>query len=181
MITSYNPSFPILLVFHSQRIITELWNNLYWIQHWRKKKTSTREMLFLHVITYYIGAPIVLGHKTPDSEQYFLSFWQVIKLTGFVQLPSWVWNILPWSQSVVDIICISACFSNSFVCKSSRPFLLLSVVVPAEIDLFAVSFYAKIIIFSQKIRIVDFQGRDIALHFFALWLKECFATHICIN
>lgn len=71
-------------------------------------------------------------------------------MTGFVQLPSWAWNILPWSQSVVDIICISDCSTNSFVSKSSRPLLLVSVVTPAEIDLFAVLFHAKILISFQK-------------------------------
>lgn len=77
-------------------------------------------------------------------------------MAGFVQFPPWAWNILLWSQSVVDIICISDCSTNSFVSKSSRPLLLVSVVVPAETDLFAALFHAKIIISFPQTKILDF-------------------------
>lgn len=51
------------------------------------------------------------------------------------------------------------------------------IVVPAENDLFAVLFHAKIIISSPKSQNIRFPKWRCSSGFFTLWLKEPFATH----
>lgn len=70
MITRYNTSFSNFLEFYALRGLSQNCETLYTefsTEH--KRKPSTHNMRFLHLATYYIGAPIVLGHEMPDSEQ----------------------------------------------------------------------------------------------------------------
>lgn len=70
MNTSYNPSFSILLEFCSLSGLSQNCETVYTdfsTEH--KKNPSTWNMHFLHLTTYYIRAPVVLGHEMLENEQ----------------------------------------------------------------------------------------------------------------